>query len=94
MAVFFLLAGLEIKRELIVGGLSSFEQAALPVFAAIGGMLVPAGNNALINQGTATAGGWGIPMATDIAFAIAVLSLLGNKVPLSEGVFNGPGHGR
>ncbi|WP_317164388.1 Na+/H+ antiporter NhaA [Pontibacter russatus] len=87
MAVFFLLVGLEIKRELVEGELSSLKQAALPVFAAIGGMLVPAVVYMLFNQGTETAGGWGIPMATDIAFAIAVISLLGKRVPLSLKVF-------
>ena len=87
MAVFFLLVGLEIKRELVEGELSSFKQAALPVFAAVGGMLVPAGIYALINTGATTASGWGIPMATDIAFAIAVLSLLGDRVPLSLKIF-------
>lgn len=87
MAIFFLLVGLEIKRELVEGELSSIKQAALPVFAAIGGMLVPAAVYVLFNQGTATAHGWGIPMATDIAFAIAVISLLGNRVPLSLKVF-------
>src|SRR3712207_2289757 len=75
MAIFFLLVGLEIKRELVEGELSSVRQAALPVFAAIGGMLVPAALYALINNGTATASGWGIPMATDIAFAIAIITL-------------------
>ncbi|MHC2990250.1 pH-dependent sodium/proton antiporter [Pontibacter sp. HJ8] len=87
MAIFFLLVGLEIKRELVEGELSSFKQAALPVFAAIGGMLVPALVYTLFNQGTTTASGWGIPMATDIAFAIAVISLLGKRVPLSLKVF-------
>ncbi|WP_242918671.1 Na+/H+ antiporter NhaA [Pontibacter liquoris] len=87
MAVFFLLVGLEIKRELVEGELSSFKQAALPVFAAIGGIIVPAAIYALINKDTATASGWGIPMATDIAFAIAIISLLGNRVPLSLKVF-------
>ncbi|RNI31905.1 Na+/H+ antiporter NhaA [Rufibacter immobilis] len=87
MAIFFLLVGLEIKRELVEGELSSFGKAALPVFAAIGGMLVPAGIYALMNQGTDVASGWGIPMATDIAFAIGILSLLGSRVPLSLKVF-------
>jgi len=87
MAVFFLLVGLEIKRELIEGELSSLKQASLPIIAAVGGMLVPALFFLLFNAGTSTAGGWGIPMATDIAFAIAVLSLLGNKVPTALKVF-------
>ncbi|WP_256012079.1 Na+/H+ antiporter NhaA [Desertivirga xinjiangensis] len=87
MAVFFLLVGLEIKRELVEGELASPKQAALPVFAAIGGMFVPALVFALFNNNTSTANGWGIPMATDIAFAIALLSILGNKVPTSLKVF-------
>ncbi|MBC7915247.1 MAG: Na+/H+ antiporter NhaA [Pyrinomonadaceae bacterium] len=87
MAVFFLLVGLEIKRELVEGELSSPKQAALPVFAAIGGMLVPALIFALFNNNTETSGGWGIPMATDIAFAIAILALLGDKVPTSLKIF-------
>lgn len=87
MAIFFLLVGLEIKRELIEGELSSVKQASLPIFAAIGGMLVPALIYALINFNSPTAHGWGIPMATDIAFAIAVISLLGKKVPLALKIF-------
>ncbi|WP_207531870.1 Na+/H+ antiporter NhaA [Desertivirga arenae] len=87
MAIFFLLVGLEIKRELVEGELSSAKQAALPVFAAIGGMLVPALLFGLFNNNTPTANGWGIPMATDIAFAIAILSLLGNRVPASLKIF-------
>jgi Na+:H+ antiporter, NhaA family len=87
MAIFFLLVGLEIKRELVEGELSSFKQATLPVFAAIGGMIVPAVIFSIFNYNTPTANGWGIPMATDIAFAIAILSLLGDKVPASLKVF-------
>ncbi|AKQ47618.1 pH-dependent sodium/proton antiporter [Rufibacter radiotolerans] len=87
MAIFFLLVGLEIKRELIEGELSSVSQAALPVFAALGGVLVPASIYALINAGEPTAGGWGIPMATDIAFAIGILSILGNRVPVALKIF-------
>lgn len=87
MAVFFLLVGLEIKRELVEGELSSPKQAALPVFAAIGGMIVPALIFALFNNNTPTANGWAIPMATDIAFAIALLSILGDRVPLALKVF-------
>lgn len=87
MAIFFLLVGLEIKRELVEGELSSIRQASLPIFAAIGGMVVPALAYALLNLSGPTLHGWGIPMATDIAFAIAVISLLGSKVPLSLKIF-------
>jgi NhaA family Na+:H+ antiporter len=87
MAIFFLLVGLEIKRELVEGELSSPKQAALPVFAAIGGMVIPALIFGLFNNNTPTSGGWGIPMATDIAFAIAILSLLGDRVPLALKIF-------
>ena len=87
MAVFFLLVGLEIKRELVEGELSSVRKASLPVLAAIGGVIVPALVYTVFNAGTLTANGWGIPMATDIAFALAILSLLGNKVPAGLKVF-------
>lgn len=87
MAIFFLLVGLEIKRELVQGELSSIKQASLPIVAAIGGMLVPALLYAIINHNTKTASGWGIPMATDIAFAIAVLTFLSDKIPGSLRVF-------
>jgi Na+:H+ antiporter, NhaA family len=87
MAIFFLLVGLEIKRELVEGELSSFKQATFPVFAAIGGMVVPALVFFIFNNDTPTANGWGIPMATDIAFAIAILSLLGDKVPMALKIF-------
>ncbi|MEJ6979128.1 Na+/H+ antiporter NhaA [Pedobacter sp. P351] len=87
MAIFFLLVGLEIKRELLEGELSSVRRAVLPIFAAMGGMLVPAGIFYLFNSGTPTANGWGIPMATDIAFALAVISMLGKRVPTSLKVF-------
>ncbi|MHA3786611.1 Na+/H+ antiporter NhaA [Flavobacterium hauense] len=87
MAVFFLLVGLEIKREIVEGELSSFKQASLPVLAAIGGIMVPALIYTTFNSGTSTAGGWGIPMATDIAFALGILSLLGNKVPTGLKIF-------
>jgi Na+:H+ antiporter, NhaA family len=87
MVIFFLVVGMEIKRELLEGELSSFKKAALPISAALGGMIVPAFFYSLVNNHTETAGGWGIPMATDIAFALGVLSLLGNRVPLSLKVF-------
>lgn len=83
MAVFFFLIGLELKREIFVGELSNFKNALLPVFAAFGGMLIPAAIYTFFNYGTLTQSGAGIPMATDIAFAIGVLSLLGNRVPAS-----------
>src|SRR5829696_975211 len=75
MTIFFLLVGLEIERELYAGELSSFSNAILPVAAAIGGMIVPAGIHYLFNAGTITQGGFGIPMATDIAFALGMLAL-------------------
>ncbi|SFP95000.1 Na+/H+ antiporter NhaA [Hymenobacter arizonensis] len=87
MTLFFLMVGLEIKREVLGGELTSLHQAALPLAGAVGGMLVPALLFTLFNQGTPTAGGWGIPMATDIAFALAVLQLLGPRVPLGLKVF-------
>jgi len=87
MAIFFLLVGLEIERELYVGELSSIRNAALPILAAIGGMAVPALLHFAFNAGTATANGYGIPMATDIAFALGILSLLGNRVPVALKIF-------
>lgn len=87
MAVFFLLVGLEIKREMVEGELSSIKKASLPVVAALGGMLVPAFIYFLFNKGESTASGWGIPMATDIAFALAIISMLGKSVPTSLKVF-------
>lgn len=87
MAILFLLVGLEIKRELVSGQLSSPRQAALPIFAAFGGALLPAAIYMLFNLGTPTQHGWGIPMATDIAFALAVLAMLGDKVPVSLKIF-------
>lgn len=87
MTVFFLVAGLEIKRELTDGELSTTKQAILPVLAAVGGMLVPALFFTLFNTGAATANGWGIPVATDIAFALGVMKLAGRGVPLSLKVF-------
>ncbi|WP_343636059.1 Na+/H+ antiporter NhaA [Fluviicola sp.] len=87
MAVFFLLVGLELKHEFTAGELSSVKKATLPIFSAVGGMLVPAGIFVILNWGKSTVSGFGIPMATDIAFALGALSLLGNKVPLSIKVF-------
>ena len=83
MAIFFFVVGLEIKREMLVGGLSSAKKAALPVFAALGGMIFPAIIYAIFNHDNPdTSHGWGIPMATDIAFAIGVISLLGKRIPI------------
>ena len=83
MAIFFFLIGLELKREIFVGELSNIKNAMLPVFAAVGGMIIPAAIFAFFNFGTVTQSGAGIPMATDIAFAIGILSLLGNRIPAS-----------
>jgi NhaA family Na+:H+ antiporter len=87
MAIFFLLIGLELEREVYAGELSSLKNAMLPVVAALGGMLVPAGFYLLFNYQTETASGAGIPMATDIAFALGVLSLLGNRIHVSLKIF-------
>lgn len=87
MVIFFFLIGLELKREVIVGELSSIKNALLPIFAAIGGMLFPAGIYMFFNSGTPTESGFGIPMATDIAFAIGILSLLSKRIPLALKVF-------
>ena len=87
MAIFFLLIGLEIKWEIIEGELSAPRKAAMPIFAALGGMFLPAGIYYIFNSNLETISGWGIPMATDIAFALGVLSLLGRRVPTSLKVF-------
>ena len=87
MTIFFLLIGLELEREIYQGELSNIKDALLPMFAAIGGMIVPAGIYLYFNYGTPTQSGSGIPMATDIAFALGILSLLGNKVPTSLKIF-------
>jgi len=87
MAVFFLLIGLELEREIYIGELSSIKDTLLPVSGAIGGIIFPAGIFLLFNFGTPTQSGAGIPMATDIAFALGILSLLGNRVPTSLKVF-------
>ncbi|MBE8723024.1 Na+/H+ antiporter NhaA [Sphingobacterium pedocola] len=87
MAIFFLLVGLEIKREIVEGELSSPRKASLPILCAIGGAVVPALIYLGFNSGTETSSGWGIPMATDIAFALAVIGLLGKRVPTSLKIF-------
>ncbi|MFR9533160.1 MAG: Na+/H+ antiporter NhaA [Rikenellaceae bacterium] len=87
MVIFFFGVGLEIKREVMSGQLSSPRRALLPVIAALGGMVVPALIYAIFNQASPTAGGWGIPTATDIAFAIGIMSILGDRVPLSLKIF-------
>ncbi|VDH04114.1 Na+/H+ antiporter NhaA [Bergeyella zoohelcum] len=87
MAIFFLLVGLEIKREIVEGELSDIKNASLPIVAALGGMLVPAAIYAIFNSGTEYSNGWGIPMATDIAFSLSIVSMLGKKVPASIKIF-------
>ena len=87
MAIFFFVVGLEIKREIVVGELSTFDKAMLPVCAAVGGAVVPALVYTYFNAGASTSTGWGIPMATDIAFALGVLSLFGSRVPIGLKVF-------
>jgi Na+:H+ antiporter, NhaA family len=83
MTLFFLLIGLELKREFLEGQFRQIKNALLPIFAALGGMLIPAACHAIFNYGTATQAGAGIPMATDAAFALAILSLVGKKAPLA-----------
>ena len=87
MAVFFFVVGLEIKREILMGELAAPKKAALSVAAAVGGMLVPAGIYSLLNAGGPGSAGWGIPMATDIAFTLGVIALLGRRVPLALKIF-------
>lgn len=87
MAVFFFVVGLEIKRELVTGQLRTAKAAALPAFAALGGMVIPAGIFLMFAAGTDASNGWGIPMATDIAFAIGVVSLLGNRIDRKLRIF-------
>lgn len=87
MTIFFLLIGLELEREVYIGELSTIKKAALPLFGALGGMVIPALIYLYFNFGTSTQSGAGIPMATDIAFAIGILSLLGNRVPTSLKIF-------
>jgi NhaA family Na+:H+ antiporter len=87
MAVFFLAAGMELKREIMVGELSSFKKASLPLMAALGGMVVPALIFASFNAHSESAGGWGIPMATDIAYSLGIIALLGKRVPAQLKIF-------
>lgn len=87
MAVFFLLVGLEIEREIYVGELKSPGKAIFPIIAALGGMLIPAGLYLGININAENQDGFGIPMATDIAFALGMLSLLGSRIPLGVKIF-------
>ena len=87
MAMFFFVVGLEIKREVLVGELASVRSAALPAVAALGGVIVPAGIYYALNAGHAGSAGWGVPMATDIAFALGVLALIGDRVPIGLTVF-------
>jgi len=87
MAIFFFFIGLEIKREVLAGELSSLQKATLPLFAALGGVIFPAGLYYAFNVGTDTINGWGIPMATDIAFALGVLAIVGSRVPVSLKIF-------
>ena len=87
MAIFFFVIGLELKRELLIGEINSLKKATFPFIAALGGVMVPVGLYLLLNQDPATEKGWGIPMATDIAFALALLTSLGKRIPLSLKVF-------
>ncbi len=87
MAIFFFLIGLEIKREILSGELSHLKKASLPLFAAVGGMIIPAVLFTVLNLGKPGSHGWGIPMAADIAFSLGILKLLGNKVPVGLKVF-------
>ncbi|TNF71601.1 MAG: Na+/H+ antiporter NhaA [Acidobacteria bacterium] len=87
MVVFFFVVGLEIKREMVLGQLSSFRQSVLPVAAAIGGMVVPAAIYIALNAGGEGASGWGVPMATDIAFALGIMALFGTRAPIGLKVF-------
>ena len=87
MAIFFFLIGLEIKREFVIGELNSTKKVMFPLFGALGGIIVPVAFYFILNQNPDTLKGWGIPMATDIAFSLAILNVLGNRVPLSLKVF-------
>lgn len=87
MAIFFFLIGLELKRELLIGEINTLKKAAFPFIAALGGVVVPVGLYLVLNQDPETVKGWGVPMATDIAFALAILSTLGKRIPLGLKIF-------
>jgi NhaA family Na+:H+ antiporter len=87
MAVFFFLIGLEIKRELTIGELNTMKKAGVPIFAALGGMLFPLSFFLILNNNPSTQSGWAIPMATDIAFSLAIIKMLGKRIPLSLKIF-------
>jgi len=87
MAIFFFLIGLEIKREVLIGELNDLKKASFPIFAALGGMIIPVGLYIILNKDPGTSHGWGIPAATDIAFSLAILQLLGKRIPISLKVF-------
>ena len=87
MVIFFFTVGLEIKRELLVGELSSIQKSSLPIAGALGGMIIPAVLYSLLNAGGSGSGGWGIPMATDIAFVVGIMALLGPRIPLTLKIF-------
>ncbi|WP_299525634.1 Na+/H+ antiporter NhaA, partial [uncultured Lutibacter sp.] len=87
MAIFFFVIGLEVKREILVGELTTLRKATLPLFAAVGGMVFPVAFFFILNKGELGIDGWGIPMATDIAFTLGILKLLGKRVPLGLKIF-------
>uniref|UniRef100_UPI00404B7B3A Na+/H+ antiporter NhaA n=2 Tax=Gelidibacter sp. TaxID=2018083 RepID=UPI00404B7B3A len=87
MAIFFFLIGLEVKREILIGELNTLKKASLPIFAALGGIVVPVGLFLLLNNNPNTFDGWGVPMATDIAFSLAILTVLGKRIPLALKIF-------
>ncbi len=87
MAIFFFLIGLELKRELLIGEISSIKKAMFPLIGALGGVLIPISIYLMLNKSPGTVQGWGIPMATDIAFALAILTILGKRIPLSLKIF-------
>ena len=87
MAIFFFLIGLEVKREILIGELNSIKKAALPIFGALGGVIIPVVLFLVLNNNPETVQGWGIPMATDIAFSLAIITVLGSRVPIGLKIF-------